>query len=308
MKQNKLQVIPKESFRTGHSEGVLSDRLNVFIFTFAICYLPASARMNHSGWRLLFRQSRISLWLIMLLLASGQSTICKAQSIINSPYSRYGLGELQYAGFVNNIPIGGIYNALQNDTTAPFFINPSNPASHASIRLTAFDFGLKSNTTQLETTDKKFTSHQSALSYMALAFPASKWWGASFGLLPYSNVGYKIYDKREQDSIGTVNYSYEGEGGINQVYLGNGFKVKNFSAGVNIAYLFGDLAYFSRDSFPKASNYLNTKRSQTTRVSDMHYTFGLQYHQRLKKNWSFTLGATGNFQSNINVKRVCVWL
>lgn len=226
-----------------------------------------------------------------------------SQSITNSPYSRYGLGELQYNGFANNIPMGGIYNAMQNDTTAPFFINVSNPASHASIRLTVFDFGLKSNMMKLETSDKEFASSKTALSYMALAFPVTKWWGASVGLLPFSNVGYKIYDKKEQDSIGTVNYSYEGEGGINQVYLGNGFRKKNFSAGVNVSYLFGDMAYFSRDSFPKASNSFNTKLSQTTRVSDMYYSFGALYRKQLKKNWSLTLGATGNLQNNINVKK-----
>lgn len=234
----------------------------------------------------------------LLSTANGYS-----QTSTNSPYSRYALGDLQYSGFANNLSLGGIYNALQNDSIAPFFINTSNPASHASVKLTVFDLGIKSNTVKLETSDKKYTSNQTAISYMALAFPVAKWWGASFGLLPYSSVGYKIYDKRVQDSIGTVNYSYEGEGGINQVYFGNGFKIKNFSAGINLSYLFGDLTYFSRDSFPKASNYFNTKLSQTTRVSDVYSSFGLQYRIRLKKDWSLTLGTTGSTKNNINIKQ-----
>lgn len=247
------------------------NKFSIFFLVFAICYLP--------------------------------SYFCYSQSLTNSPYSRYGLGELQYGGFANNIPMGGIYNAVQNDTTAPFYINTSNPASHASARLTVFDFGLKSNTTNLETQDKKFLSNQTALAYMALAFPVAKWWGASFGLLPYSTVGYKIHDEKEQDSIGTVKYSYVGEGGINQIYFGNGFRKKNFSAGVNVSYLFGDLIFSSRDSFPKASNFFNTKFSQTTRVSDFHYIFGAQYKYLLKNNWSLTLGATGGLKTNINVKK-----
>jgi len=239
---------------------------------------------------------------ILFHMAAGY-TVCNAQSITNSPYSRYGLGDIQNTSFAHNVPMGGISCALQNDTTAPFYINAANPASHASVRLTAFDFGAKNNTMKLQTSDKEFTTNRTALAYMALAFPVAKWWGASFGLLPYSNVGYKIYDKKEQDSIGTVNYSYEGEGGINQVYLGNGFKVGNFSAGVNISYLFGDLIYFSRDSFPRASNFLNTKFSQTTRLSDMYYSVGAQYHQPLSNNWSFTLGATGSLAADINTKK-----
>lgn len=247
--------------------------------------------------------SAFNFCLSSIFICCVQFSFSYAQTNTNSPYSRFGLGDLQYGGFANNVPMGGIYNALQNDTTAPYLINASNPASHASVRLTVFDFGIRSSITKMETTDKDFTSNQTALAYMALAFPVAKWWGASFGLLPYSNVGYKIYDQKVQDSIGTVNYSYEGEGGINQVYFGNGFRKKNFSAGVNVSYLFGDLTYFSRDSFPSGSYFLNSKLSQKTRVSDLHYSFGVQYRQQLKKNWSLTLGATGSFNSDINNKQ-----
>lgn len=227
-----------------------------------------------------------------------------AQTILNSPYSRYGLGELQYTGFANTIPMGGIYCAVQNDTSAPFQINFSNPASHATLRITSFDVGFKSNTTMLETQDKKFLTSQSALSYMVIGFPVvKKWWGASFGLLPYSSVGYKIYDKQEVENIGTVNYTYEGEGGINQLYLGNGVRLGQFYAGINASYMFGDLQFFSRDSFPKTGNFFNARLEQTARVSDGYYSFGLQYRQNLKKNWSVTLGMTGGLESNINVKR-----
>jgi len=249
------------------------------------------------------RKNKFKVFVLSFVICHLSFAICHSQSFTNSPYSRFGLGELQYGGFAHNISMGGIYNALLNDTTAPFQINTSNPASHASLKLTVFDFGVKSNFRKLETTDKNSSANQTALSYMALGFPVTKWWGASFGLLPYSSVGYKIYDEKEQDSIGTVKYSYQGEGGINQVYFGNGFKIKNFSVGINIAYLFGDLIFSSRDSFPKASNFFNAKLSQTTRVSDMYYTFGTQYKVQMKKNWSLTLGATGGFESNINAKR-----
>ncbi|MFH1004140.1 MAG: hypothetical protein V1781_01375 [Bacteroidota bacterium] len=226
-----------------------------------------------------------------------------SQTITNSPYSHYGLGELQYGGFAHNIAMGGITNALQNDTTAPFYMNFSNPASLASMRLTSFDLGLMNNTIRMETTDKKFSDNHTAISYLAFGFPITKWWGAGFGLLPYSNVGYKIYDKKEIDSIGTVNYSYEGEGGINQFFFGNGFRLKNFSAGVNVSYLFGNLIFYSRDSFPKASNFFNTKIVQTTNIGDLYYTFGMQYLYPLKKNWSLTFGATGSLENNIDVRQ-----
>ncbi|HEY4799045.1 MAG TPA: hypothetical protein VII99_08225 [Bacteroidia bacterium] len=229
--------------------------------------------------------------------------ICHSQSITNSPYSRFGLGDLQDGCFANNIPMGGIYNAMQNDTIAPFNINANNPASLASSRLTIFEFGLRSNNTQLETQSNKFFSNQTALAYMSLSFPVTKWWGASFGLMPYSSVGYKIYDLQNVDNVGDVKYSYEGKGGINQVYFGNGFRKKNFYIGAKVSYLFGDLFYFSRDSFPAGTSYMNTKYSQTTRFNNVYYTLGAQYKQQLGKNWSATIGATGGFQTNMVVRR-----
>ena len=251
---------------------VTSYRLKVFVFAFAICNL--------------------------------QSVICNSQTLINSPYSRYGLGDLQSSGFVNSIPMGGIYNALQNDTTAPFFVNVSNPASHASSKLTIFDLGVRSNTTQLQTTDNKFTSNQTTLAYMALAFPVAKWWGACISLLPYSNVGYNIFTQTPPNAnLGAISYTYSGSGGINQVCFGNGFRIKHFYIGANVSYLFGDLVFASNDSFPSGSNNFNTKFLQTTRVSDLYYSFGMQYRQQLKNNWSFTLGATGGFKSDLSVQR-----
>jgi hypothetical protein len=227
----------------------------------------------------------------------------KAQSLSNSPYSRYGLGDIRNTGFAYNIPMGGISSAWQNDTTAPYYINTSNPASYSSIRLTVFDFGFKNNTTKSVTTEKSFVSNKTALSYMALAFPVSKWWGACLGLQPYSNIGYKINDNKIQDKIGFINYLYEGKGGINQFYLGNGFKIRDFSVGMNISYLFGDMTYFSRATLPADSFNYNTKYSQETRVNDFYSSFGMQYHLSLVKGWSLTLGINGNLTSDINTKK-----
>ena len=249
------------------------------------------------------RKNKSAFFILVFAICHLPSAICYSQPITNSPYSRYGLGDLQSSSFANTIPMGGLYNAVQNDTMAPFYMNASNPASHASLRLTVFDIGFKSNTTQLQTIDKDFRTTQSALSYIALGFPVTKFWGMSIGLLPYSSVGYKIYDTVTVDSIGKVNYSYEGTGGINQLYLGNGIRIKDLYVGVTVSKLFGDLIYFSYDSFPKASNFFNTKYSQTTHVGDYRFTFGAQYKYALKNNWSVIFGATGGLKTNLNVKR-----
>ncbi|MBI4945967.1 MAG: hypothetical protein HY840_06160 [Bacteroidetes bacterium] len=261
--------------------------------------------LRFAGCRLQVKEFTIARLLFVVFLFSYcllSTAYCFSQSTSNSPYSRYGLGDLHSGNYANNVAMGGISNALQNDTTAPFNINSANPASYASSRLTIFDFGLMSNMTQLETDSKKYLNNRTGLSYMGFVFPVAKWWGTSIGLRPYSSVGYKIYDQATLDSIGTVNYSYEGHGGINQIFWGNGFKIKKLYFGVNVSYLFGDLVYSGRDSFPVSSNHMNTKVIQTSKVNDLYYTFGMQYRQPLQKGWSVTLGATGSMKTNVNAE------
>ena len=65
-----------------------------------------------------------------------------AQNLTSSPYSRYGMGELQAPGFVQNFSMGGLGISLQNDSATPFNINITNPASFASIKITTFEAGL----------------------------------------------------------------------------------------------------------------------------------------------------------------------
>ena len=68
------------------------------------------------------------------MLAGSLSAL--AQSSINSPYTRYGLGELPDRGFANNAAMGGIGYALRNSG----HINMLNPASFTAVDSLSFMF------------------------------------------------------------------------------------------------------------------------------------------------------------------------
>ena len=63
-----------------------------------------------------------------------------AQSGSNSPYSRYGFGQLSDQSFGNSKAMGGIAYGLRNG----YQINAANPASYSAVdSLTfLFDFGM----------------------------------------------------------------------------------------------------------------------------------------------------------------------
>ncbi len=205
--------------------------------------------------------------------------------VTNSPYSRYGIGDIGGKGFGQNFAMGGTSIAIQNDST-PYFINSGNPASYSSLRWTAAELGANIGVTQLQSSSVKQSISSASLAYLSLGIPIKKWWGASIGLIPYSSVGYKVSDKQNISNIGDVNFIYEGSGGVNQLYFGNGIKpfyglknkaLKSLSLGVNASYLFGNIDNIRRSVFPSTTTYFNTRSGTTTRIGDAYFDYGAQY-------------------------------
>ena len=105
----------------------------------------------------------LSLALILLITGMGM-----AQTNSISPYSRYGLGDLQPDVFVQSRAMGGIGAGLRD----PLHINVSNPASYSALKYTSFESALFHKTVNMVA--KGFKSEKNSntsLSYLALAFP-----------------------------------------------------------------------------------------------------------------------------------------
>jgi len=88
--------------------------------------------------------------LIIILIFTVLSLQLDAQTGINSPYSRYGLGQL-YLENLNTVSVamGGLGIALHD----PTILNPANPASYGTLDSSAFLFevGVSGNATTLKT-------------------------------------------------------------------------------------------------------------------------------------------------------------
>jgi len=186
-------------------------------------------------------------FLLLSLLLFPFPIATRAQTSIFSPYSIYGVGDLQSSGFAQNMAMGKIAYGLRS----PSHINFSNPASYTSFKLQSFVFetGVLSNTVKLISDDTSQTINNTSLAYLSFGFPVTKWWGSSFGLRPYSNVGYKVSNSDDIPDIGPVTYEYESSGGLNQFYIGNAFKLKSFSFGFNASYLFGPIENIRTEEF-----------------------------------------------------------
>jgi hypothetical protein len=226
---------------------------------------------------------------LFLSASSFAQTLTTGQTLTSSPYSRYGLGELQGSGMAQNFSMGGSGIAYRSDTLSPTYINAINPASYSSLRITTIEMGMRSNTTQFVDQSQKFLVNNTSFAYMGVGLPINRWWGLAFGVMPYSTVGYNIHNS-QKDSMGVIDYTYQGNGGINKVFVGNGFKLlKNkfsqrtgadLSVGFNAAYEFGSINNIRHVSY-EDPNYYNTRVDQNTRIHDFTFDYGLQLKFRI---------------------------
>src|SRR5210317_834073 len=132
------------------------------------------------------KSAPILILLVVLLFASIETM---GQARISSPYSRYGVGELWYNNTnVNLSGMGNVGLAISSDN----YINIKNPASYTGFDSTSFLFDISGvgmyNT--LKTTEISQPADYASLGYILFGTPITKRWKASFGLIPFSNVGY----------------------------------------------------------------------------------------------------------------------
>ena len=224
-----------------------------------------------------------------------------AQNRIHSPYSRFGLGELQSYNNSRYTAMGGIGYAVRNPTS----VNVMNPASYTSFDSLSFIFegGLLSNFTTLETSNISQKSNYTSLAYLTFGFPINSWWKGSFGLLPYSSVGYNVSETKvdPNPSIGNTKYTYEGQGGLNQFYIGQAFKInQNLSLGVNVSYLFGFIDRIQKVYFPDSLYTYNIKQVKSTNIGIFNFNFGLQYTKKISNGLNLGCGIVFSNAMNAN--------
>lgn len=235
----------------------------------------------------------------MILLLSVIAGHVKGQATISSPYSDYGVGLLEPGVFALGKGMGGISQGMRS----PVDINIGNPASYTGLRLTNFEAGAFGGIRGLSKGDLRQTNHDFGLSYISLGFPVSSKWGSSIGLLPFSNVGYRVENSEVLDTT-NVNYINTGEGGLSQFYIGNAFAFSpNFSIGANVAYIFGNIEQSWSTEFPDQQFfYRNTRIVDAFRANGFRFSFGLQGGVKLSDDVRLTYGYTGTLKTNLNAR------
>lgn len=241
-----------------------------------------------------------------VILISSFVTSAYAQSGTNSPYSQYGLGQLseQTSGFNRGMNGLGLGFREHNQVN---YINPASYSSMDSLTF-IFDAGFSGQITNFKENGHKVNANNADFEYAVAGFRAFKNVGVSFGVIPFTNIGYNysITDYLNDDRSTTYTNTYSGSGGIHQVYVGAGWEfIKGLSIGANVSYIWGDFERSVVNSY--SDSWINTlSKYYTATVNSYKLDLGLQYTAKINNKNSFTVGLTYGVGHKLNSDPTCM--
>lgn len=213
----------------------------------------------------------------------------QAQNEIRMPYSSYGVGTISHLSNGILDAMGSVSYAMQN----PYYINFRNPASYAAFDSLSFiaDAAASIYYSKLSQKDNHQKNSYAKPNYLAIGLPVTRHWRTSVGIKAFSTVGYEIETVKNLPNIGEVKYTYSGDGGLNQLYWGNAFKIcKGLSIGLNASYLFGSIFASSNAEFDD-NTFLNSYINDAYLLDGIYLEGGLQYFFNIGEKHRIGLGA-----------------
>ena len=246
---------------------------------------------------------------LFLLTAVALGANAQSTATTSSPYSRYGLGDINPMLMPQNVAMGGI-GVATNRINGFNTVNPLNPASYSKVNLTVIDVGLFSNFTTLEKSGQSSQSNSNfRLNHIAFGIPVSKKSALAFGLMPYSELGYNYRQQKSNFGTGlpsdtnTVNYLYNGDGGLTKLYLGYGFGIgKHLLIGANASYIFGNLKETQSTEIPDLVGTLNSRIEESNSIRGLNDDYGVQYSFDFSNKQHLTLGYSASANTKLNTQ------
>ena len=241
--------------------------------------------------------NKFGIYILFFLIITGEVSL--AQQTTSSPYSRFGMGDLnsQFSSVFNSLGGGGY---AINDSK---IINPFSPASYSSYQSNSFLFstGINNETIDIQSLTDNQTVNNLSLSHILFGFPLTKKIGSSFGIIPFSSIGYSMQNK---DDIFGADMLYDGDGGISKVYFGSSLELhQNLSVGANASYLFGGLNRRKRLVFDDETIF-NSRSNSLINIKGIYYEFGAVFSKKIDDNNSqISISINTSNNTNVDAKR-----
>jgi hypothetical protein len=215
----------------------------------------------------------------------------------NNPYSKYGIGELLNS---NNAVLRGMGN-ITSAYESPVAVNSDNPASYSFLKRTTFEAAFMGRTRHIVSGNQSYNSGTGTISYLHIGFPIGKGGGLVFGYKPYSTAYYSLIDSTSSTLLGKTYKTYNGQGELNDAYVGAAAKFKGLSLGFNLGYRFGNINSTTTVQDSSFTNHaFRAEFSNYNRIGGLYWKGGLMYKRVIDSNLIFRIGGTLALNQNLS--------
>lgn len=231
---------------------------------------------------------------LFVLPLVATSFFMDAQSIGNSPYAAFGIGDVKYDNTVDVSAMGGISTAYIWDFNNNF--NFSNPAANKNLQLATLKVEGTNENNFFKTNEGNLniTKHSTYLSNITIAFPISKNVKFGMGYQPYSSKKYSIIRQQKVDDVVNRYDIFTGEGSLSTVQAALSYQVTpEFALGLRTNFFFGNLYDLNEVAYSD-SELLNGYETKN-KIKSFNFTLGTAYQKNVAKDRKLTLGGTFTF-------------
>lgn len=229
----------------------------------------------------------------VVLLATGPifSTRISAQNM-NSPYSVYGIGDIDFRPYNRTNGMAGTSLAL----TSSFYLIDNNPASITGLPRSFYivDISAVGKSVQYKGDPISAANNDNKdfwIKRFGLAVKLNNSWASGIGIRQFSNINYKFSGSKPVEGS-TTSYvtDYQGDGGLNEYYWNNAFKIgRYFSAGLRTSIIAGAINQTETIADDALQSVITTK--QQDYFGQLRFQAGALYTTPLNKKWDLSLGA-----------------
>ena len=160
-----------------------------------------------------------------------------------------------------------------------------NPAGIAGLKLVNFSVAASYKYVSQKTKDELPNTTSTSIEYIAIGIPMGKF-GASFGLIPFSSVGYKLISELEEETT-----DYTGTGGLNKAFLTLAYSITpKLSVGIETNYNFGNI---ENTAFNQITDLqFATLEINKSDLIGLNFNFGAAYKTMVSESLEFSASIT----------------
>ncbi|WP_292008515.1 hypothetical protein [Chryseobacterium sp.] len=225
-----------------------------------------------------------------------------AQSLSNSPYATYGIGDVKYDNTIETTSMGGISTAYISDFNSNF--NFANPANNSNFELTSIKLEATNENNYFKTdyNNTKSNKHSTYLSNIALAFPLSPKMKMGISYQPYSSKSYEVLTTQTSESGIAYTNRFKGSGTLNTAQAAISYKInQQLAVGARANFYFGNLYDVNEITAVNNAELVNGYETKNS-IKNFNFTLGASYQNlNTRTDRKFTIGATATFGNTHNM-------